>query len=99
MPRTTGCQLKRPEYAEAEEIRLMDSKGNLSIEFWSTINEIFQKFDLIMCNTIDFKEFKGFLEIIGKKLNNEKEFKDTILSKYNSYKDSLTSKGFAEWWK
>jgi hypothetical protein len=42
--------------------------------FLSTIHDIFRKFDLVISNTIDFKEFSGFYEIIGKKIT-EIEFK------------------------
>lgn len=65
VPRTTGCALKRPEGAEQEQVNLIDSKGEMNILFESTISDIFNKFDLVVNNTIDFKEFKGFTEIIG----------------------------------
>ena len=32
------------------------------------LGDIFKKFDLVISNTIDFKEFKALYEIIGKKI-------------------------------
>jgi len=55
---------------------------------------------LVISNTIDFKEFRGFLEIIGKPLpRDELDFKNTISSKYNNFEGGLTLRGFKEWWK
>ncbi len=34
----------------------------------ATITDIFNKFDLVISHSIDFKEFKAFLDIIGSKL-------------------------------
>lgn len=99
VPRTTGCGLRRPDSAEPEMIKLMDTQGNLNPIFNSTITDIFNKFDLIVSNTIDFKEFKGFLEIFGKSIKDENEFKTSILSKYNSHEGALTLRGFRDWWK
>ena len=96
VPRTTGCALKRPANAEPENIRLLNDKGEPHPLFLSTINDIFRKFDLVISNTIDFKELKALFEILGKRLI-EPEFKTTILDKYASYKDELTLKGFTDW--
>jgi len=99
VPRTTGCNLKRPDNAEQEQISLIDSKGELNPLFESTIADIFNKFDLVVNRTIDFKEFKGFGEIIGIPIKDDLEFKNTILSKYNSHEGALTLRGFRDWWK
>lgn len=61
--------------------------------FKSTVSDIFKKFDLVISNTIDFKEFKGFFDIIGKKMT-ELEFKNQILSNFNSNEDGITQFGF-----
>lgn len=53
------------------------------------MNDIFRKFDLVITNTMDFKEFKGLYDIIGKKIT-EVEFKQSILGKYNSCESGLT---------
>lgn len=64
--------------------------------FLSTIDDIFRKFDLVISNSIDYKEFVGLFEIIGKKIT-ELEFKSSILGKYCSYNNELTLQGFREW--
>lgn len=94
LPRTTGCSLRRPLQADAEAIKLIDHQGNFHPTFRSTITDIFNKFDLIINHVIEFKEFKGFLDIIGKTIKDENEFKNTILAKYNSFNGALTLKGF-----
>lgn len=99
VPRTTGCTLRRPLYAEPDEIKLMDTQGNLNPLFVATITDIFSKFDLLGTQTVDFKEFKGFLEIFGKTLKDENDFKATILAKFNSYEGAITLRGFRDWWK
>jgi hypothetical protein len=71
----------------------------MNILFESTISDIFNKFDLVVNNTIDFKEFKGFTEIIGIALKDEAEFKNTILARFNSHEGALTLRGFKDWWK
>lgn len=57
VPRTTGCSIKRPNDAEPENIRLFEEDGSTNCIFVSTINDIFKKFDLVISNTMDFKEF------------------------------------------
>lgn len=79
VPRTTGCAIRRPLDAEPENIRLVNDNGQASDIFDSTVADIFRKFDLIISNTIDFKEMKGLYDIIGKKIT-EIEFKQNILS-------------------
>lgn len=99
MPKTSGCGVKRPENAEALQIKLIDADANLDPLFEATLNDIFAKFDLVISNTIDFKEFKGFLYTLGKTLASEISFKDEVLSKFNSTDAGLTLKGFKQWWK
>ncbi len=74
VPRTSGCSLKRPELADPESVKLMDSTGNFHPFFVATIADIFNKFDLVTSHSIDYKEFKGLLEILGKTIKDEKEF-------------------------
>ncbi len=74
VPRTTGCGIRRPLDAYPENVRLINDKGEPNELFLSTIGDIFRKFDLVISNTIDFKEFKGIYDIIGKKIT-ELEFK------------------------
>ena len=67
--------------------------------FEATIADIFKKFDLVVNNTIDFKEFKGFTDILGLPLKDDNEFKNNIIGKFNSYAGALTLNGFKDWWK
>ena len=67
--------------------------------FSATLGDIFNKFDLVISNSIDMKEFKGFLEILGKTVKNELEWKANYCAKFNSFEDAMTAKGFREWWK
>jgi hypothetical protein len=100
VPRTTGCLLRRPENADVENIRLLDQQGGFHPYFEATVNDIFNKFDLVINNAIDFKEFKGFSEMIGKPIGDEMAFKDQILAKFNSHPEKgLTLKGFKDYWK
>ena len=103
VPRTTGCGLKRPEYAEPEQIKLMDSQGTLHPLFVSTIADIFNKFDLEGANFIELKEFRGLLEVIGKGANggirDENEWRNGYLGKFNHYENGITLRGFKEWWR
>jgi hypothetical protein len=97
LPRTTGCGIRRPNDSETVNEGLIDSEGNPSDLFKSTVHDIFRKFDLVISNTVDFKEFKGFFDIIGKKLQTELEF-NQILSQYSSNNGGLTITGFTDWW-
>ena len=101
VPRTTGCNLRRPDDAEAEALRLMDSQGNFHPIFSSTINDIFNKFDLVGAGKVEFKEWKGMIEIIeGNAKYKEEEFKNEVLGKYNSHENTgITLRGFRQWWK
>lgn len=96
VPRTTGCGIKRPNGVDPENVRLLDDNGNPTELFESTIGDIFRKFDLVISNTIDFKEFKALYDIIGKKIT-ELEYQTQIIGKYNSFENSVTQKGFTDW--
>jgi len=99
VPRTSGCNLRRPPSAEPEEIRLIDTVGYLHPLFLATIADVFNKFDLVISHTIDFKEFKAFLELIGKTVKDEVQFKNEVLSKFNSHDSGITLRGFRDWWR
>lgn len=96
VPRTTGCAIRRPVDAEPEMVRLIGPNGEPTELFDSTLSDIFRKFDLVISNTIDFKEFKGLYDIIGKKIT-EIEFKHLILPNYCSSEGGFTLKGFKQW--
>ena len=57
--------------------------------FRSTVIDIFKKFDLVISNTIDFKEFKALYDIIGKKIT-EIEYNAQILNRYNTFENAIT---------
>lgn len=45
--------------------------------FESTVTDIFKKFDLVITNSLDFKEFNDFLNVLGKqKLASDLEYKN-----------------------
>jgi hypothetical protein len=88
-PRSTGCAIKRPSSADPENIRLLDERGNPTEMYISTLIDIFKKFDLVISNSIDFKEFKALFEIIGKKIT-EIEYNTQIVPKYSSLDSALT---------
>jgi hypothetical protein len=50
----------------------MDNWGNFHPLFAATLTDIFNKFDLVISHTIDYKEFKNFLDILGLKAPEEK---------------------------
>lgn len=96
VPRTTGCNIQRPnEDAEEVNLPLLDENGEMNQYLSITVEDIFRKFDLVINNLIDFKEFKGLFDIIGKKIT-EVEFKN-ILQEYTSYENGLTMRGFKQW--
>lgn len=81
VPRTTGCGIKRPleiDESNREGGWIKNEKGEYNDLFLSTIDDIFRKFDLVISNSIDFKEFKGVYDIIGRRIT-DIEYK-TILS-------------------
>lgn len=96
VPRTTGCAIKRPQESEEVNIPLLNDEGQPNDLLESTIADIFKKFDLVISNTIDFKEFKGLFEIIGRNIT-EVDFKSRILANYTSFEGALTQKGFRDW--
>lgn len=96
VPRTTGCSIRRPIGAQPENIRLFNERGQAHDLFVSTIGDVFRKFDLVISNSIDFKEFKAFCDIIGKPLT-EIQYNDEVAKKYQSLEGNLTLKGFTEW--
>jgi len=66
--------------------------------FESTVTDIFKKFDLVISNTIDFKEFSQFCAIIGLKMT-EPEFKSGVLARYCSSEGGITLRGFKNWFR
>ncbi len=75
---------------------MLEADGSTTQLLEHTISDIFRKFDLVISNTIDYKEFLGLYEIIGKKIT-EIEFKNAIIGNYISRNGELTMKGFRDW--
>ncbi|CDW86928.1 calpain family cysteine protease containing protein [Stylonychia lemnae] len=99
LPKTTGCALKRPDHAEIESIKLVDHNRQFTPLFMSTLKDLFLKFDLTANQSIDWKEFSGFLQILGLTLQDELAFKAQILTKFHSSESGLTYQGFIDWWR
>ena len=58
MPRTSGCNLKRPANAKAEYIKILDGNGELNPLADLCIRDIFRRLDKVMINNIlEFSEF------------------------------------------
>lgn len=58
LPRTSGCQLKRPNKAKNENIRLIDASGDLHPLAELCIKDIFRRLDKYSINNIvEFGEF------------------------------------------
>lgn len=77
LPRTTGCLMKPPEIKSQEEIDngdLLERKKNknstqssfqLSPLLQITLEDIFNKYDMLMTGVMGFQELKSFTELIG----------------------------------
>lgn len=112
IPKTTGCSIRPTIISQfnsrqepSEPIKLLTGENEPTEAFKSTINDIFNKYDIVINNIIEFQEFKAMIETIhgtsssvAKKLT-ELEFKQTYLTKYEGYQQKgMTSKGFLAWW-
>lgn len=82
MPRTMGCTLCRPKNALDTKIKLMEvdkikQTSFLHPLFEITLEDIFNKFDLLTNKVLGFEEIKGFMSCIGRKFT-EGEFEDML---------------------
>ena len=100
VPRTTGCNVKKPLDADSEDKAqpLLQVNGELTPLAQSTVDDIFKKFDLVITNTMDFKEFQQLSTIIGLKTT-DIEFKNNILPNYCCSNSGLTKRGFRAWFR
>lgn len=58
LPRTSGCNLKRPPAAKAEYIKILDGNGELNPLAELVIRDIFRRLDKVMINNIlEYSEF------------------------------------------
>lgn len=69
LPRTNGIGLKRPTNAPIEDMKLMNDKGELVEMLEGTIEDIYYKSDTVISNSIDYEEFKEFLETVGESIS------------------------------
>ena len=109
-----GCTLKPPPPTQQKDpvtkslILERDKETGryvLNPLFEITIEDIFNKYDMMMNNVLGFQEFKGFLQAIGKhgdKLTPQ-EFRSQYLKKFQSTdkgglagEEGLTLKGFKD---
>jgi hypothetical protein len=98
-PRTSGCLFGKPKYNynTSHNVIYDINKKKFSDVFITTIKDIFKKFDILLNRYLGYKEFKGFWECVhNDKTINEKYFNNNILSKYQSYLNGITEKGFIE---
>jgi hypothetical protein len=88
LPRTTGCLMKPPSEKKSEAFNLIEklrntNKYEMHPLLVVTIEDIFNKFDMLMNGVLGFSEFKSFMEVVGQKLQ-ENDFKHDILRRYQS---------------
>src|SRR4051812_38777114 len=58
LPRSSGCNLRRPLGAKSEYIKLVDGKGDLNPLAELCIRDIFRRLDKVQINNIlEFSEF------------------------------------------
>jgi hypothetical protein len=71
LPRTTGCLLRGPEFKQEASLKLVE-KDRVTNQYFLhpifelAIEDVFNKFDMLMNKVLGFREFKGFCECIGK---------------------------------
>ena len=70
--------------------------------FEVTIEDIFNKFDMLMNRVLGYREFKGFCDAIGRNLTYA-DFRDSYVRKYQStgadgigHEEGLTLNGFKD---
>jgi hypothetical protein len=83
LPRTNGIALKRPVNAAIEDVKLLNEKGDLTMMFEGTLEDLYYRFDTMISNSIDYEEFKELLETVGQ-LISVADFNSKVLGKYCS---------------
>lgn len=100
LPRTSGCTLKRPFGAQAENIKLLEKNGALHPIAELCIRDIFRRLDKVMINNVlEYSEFQEFYHRLGFQLT-EQEFQQNILRKFcNNDNGGVNRRGFLAFWK
>lgn len=58
VPRTTGCNIGRPDMADTDPVELLNTaQDGLSEIFDACVQEIFNRFDIVINESLDFNEF------------------------------------------
>jgi hypothetical protein len=100
LPRTSGCQLKRPSKAKSESIKLIDASGDLHPLAELCIKDIFRRLDKYMVNNIvELGEFQEFYSRMNLQIT-DKDFRQKVLSRFcNNDQGGINKRGFIEFWK
>ena len=86
LPMTSGCLLRSPLEISPEKQKLLNSDGNLTALFESTLKDIFNKFETD--KVIKFEKFRKIFEAFGKNIT-EAEFKQKVLKKFLNKDEGL----------
>lgn len=100
LPRTSGCALRKPLKAKGENIRLLNSSGDLHPIADLTIRDVFKRLDKYMINNIvEYGEMQEFYQRMNLQIT-EKEFQQKILQRFcNNDNGGINRRGFIEFWK
>ena len=100
LPRTSGCNLKRPPTAHAELIKLLEASGDLNPLAELCIKDIFRRLDKVMINNIlEHGEFQEFFSRLNIQFS-EQDFQKKVLTKFcNNEQGGVNKRGFLEFWK
>ncbi|CAD8179009.1 unnamed protein product [Paramecium pentaurelia] len=91
VPRTSGLYL----YGEnTNQINLLNNDGSVHPLLYSTLNDIFRKFDMLLLRELSYIEFKGIYDCLEKQL--DPEYFKQMLTKYTSTEKGITFTGFVE---
>jgi hypothetical protein len=86
LPRTTGTGLKRPQNAKSENIKLLDSNGDLHPLAELMVNDLFKRLDKVVVNNVlelaEFQEFYGRLGDQPGQTISPEDFKSKILNRF-----------------
>jgi hypothetical protein len=101
VPRTTGCNLRKPENIKVDKIPyLLNSSGDFHPLVELMIRDLFRRLDKItLDNSLDYGEIKEFCTRVNMKLT-EEEYRKNILRKFSpDYARGLNKRAFLNMWK
>lgn len=93
VPRTTGCNIGRPNMADTHIVDLLNTNGDgLSEVFECCVEEIFRRFDIVINESLDFNEFSQFLKAINHQdmIPNSDAYQEEILDGFASHENGLS---------